>query len=80
MFFVYIVYGIKSDLNFFYILYNKFHILQLKKSLLTIVYGHVVHHIFDEEEKKEEEYCSGIWSKGRQFFSILTIVREAPGR
>ena len=28
LFFVHFMYDIKSDLNFFYILYNKFHILQ----------------------------------------------------
>ena len=46
------MHDIKSDLNFFYILYNTFHILQfLKMSLLTGVYGHVGHHILHEEEK-----------------------------
>ena len=32
-FFVYIMYVIKSDLNFFYTLYNTFYIIQLKKYL-----------------------------------------------
>ena len=52
LFFVYIFYDIKSDLNFFYILYNTFHILQFKKkmSLLTGVYGRVGHHILHEED------------------------------
>ena len=52
-FFVYIVYDIKSDLKNFYILYNIFHILQLKNkmSILTGVYGHVDNHILHKEEK-----------------------------
>ena len=45
------------------------------------MYGHVGHHILDEEEKiYKEEYWSGVWSKGIWVPSIFSIVCEATVR